>query len=385
MGQMGTVGGTLDVDELAVGEVVGEPGSTLPVPLEGTSSSSDEDGNGDRRHVEGRMAATDGRELADQRRTLGTSCLPGRRREPFPGVVAHQVAKEGLGDERRVTGERCPRWRSRVEHSVEPGQGWFVGPDPYDGARAAGCRCQGDHAAVAVADDHGGPTVEDVEEVVDVLGEGRGHRSGRTGAVVATPVVGDDREVAEAADDPCEAGRPVERAVHEHDEGQAGRRPGGAVVVDGQREVVAHARQPARSPPVARHGCRSEAELSALCGSRSGIVVASTDQGDSVPVTKSDLIAAVAAHTGSTAKDVATVLAGLEDVVVANVAKGEKVVLTGFLTFERTQRAARTGRNPQTGEAIKIKASKAPKVSAGASFKKVVNGQAPAPKLTRAK
>src|SRR5664280_2792538 len=76
---------------------------------------------------------------------------------------------------------------------------------------------------------------------------------------------------------------------------------------------------------------------------------------------------------------------GIEDVVVANVAKGEKVVLTGFLTFDRAQRAARTGRNPQTGEAIKIKASKSPKVSAGASFKKVVNGQAPAPKLTKAK
>ncbi|MDA8342155.1 MAG: HU family DNA-binding protein [Actinomycetota bacterium] len=104
-----------------------------------------------------------------------------------------------------------------------------------------------------------------------------------------------------------------------------------------------------------------------------------------MPITKSDLIASVAAHTGHTAKDVAAVLAGLEDVVVANVAKGEKVVLTGFLSFERAQRAARTGRNPQTGEAIKIKASKAPKVSAGASFKKVVNGEAPAPKIAKAK
>ena len=104
-----------------------------------------------------------------------------------------------------------------------------------------------------------------------------------------------------------------------------------------------------------------------------------------MPITKSDLIASVAAHTGYTAKDVAAVLAGLEDVVVANVAKGEKVVLTGFVTFERAQRAARTGRNPQAGEAIKIKASKAPKVSAGASFKKVVNGEAPAPKIAKAK
>ncbi len=104
-----------------------------------------------------------------------------------------------------------------------------------------------------------------------------------------------------------------------------------------------------------------------------------------MPLTKSDLIAAVAAHTGSTAKDVSSVLAGLEDVVVANVAKGEKVVMTGFLTFDRVKRAARTGRNPQTGETIAIKASTSPKVSVGASFKKVVNGQAPAPKLAVAK
>ena len=104
-----------------------------------------------------------------------------------------------------------------------------------------------------------------------------------------------------------------------------------------------------------------------------------------MPLTKSDLIAAVAAHTGSTAKDVSSVLAGLEDVVVANVAKGEKVVMTGFLTFDRVKRAARTGRNPQTGETIAIKASTSPKVSAGASFKKVVNGQAPAPKLAAAR
>ena len=104
-----------------------------------------------------------------------------------------------------------------------------------------------------------------------------------------------------------------------------------------------------------------------------------------MPLTKTDLIATVAGHTGSSSKDVATVLAGLEDVIVATVAKGEKVVITGFLTFDRSARAARKGRNPQTGETINIKASKSPKVSAGASFKKVVNGQAPAPKITKAK
>jgi DNA-binding protein HU-beta len=106
-------------------------------------------------------------------------------------------------------------------------------------------------------------------------------------------------------------------------------------------------------------------------------------EGEIVPITKTDLIAAVAAHIDSTVKDVAAVLAGFEDVVVANVAKGEKIVMTGFLTFDRGERAARTGRNPQTGEAIKIAASKNPKVSAGASFKKIVNGKEPAPKLNK--
>ncbi|MHB1711218.1 MAG: HU family DNA-binding protein [Acidimicrobiales bacterium] len=103
-----------------------------------------------------------------------------------------------------------------------------------------------------------------------------------------------------------------------------------------------------------------------------------------MPLNKSDLIATVAAQTGLAGKDVSTVLSGLEDVVVANVAKGEKIVLSGFLTFDRVKRTARTGRNPRTGEAVKIKASKSPKVSAGATFKKIVNGQAPAPKLAKA-
>jgi DNA-binding protein HU-beta len=52
--------------------------------------------------------------------------------------------------------------------------------------------------------------------------------------------------------------------------------------------------------------------------------------------------------------------------------KGQKVTLVGFGTFSVTKRAARMGRNPQTGEAIKIKASKAPKFSAGKEFKKAI-------------
>ena len=80
------------------------------------------------------------------------------------------------------------------------------------------------------------------------------------------------------------------------------------------------------------------------------------------------------AETGATKTTVAEVLKSLEDVVVANVSKGEKIVLSGFLSFERVERKARTARNPQTGETIQVKASRAPKVSIGSTFKKAVKG-----------
>jgi DNA-binding protein HU-beta len=96
---------------------------------------------------------------------------------------------------------------------------------------------------------------------------------------------------------------------------------------------------------------------------------------------KSELVAAVANHTDVSAKDVATVLAGLEDVITASVAKGEKVAITGFVSFDRVDRKARTARNPQTGEPIQIKASQAPRIAAGATLKKIVKGEAPAPTI----
>src|SRR5664280_1750328 len=227
-----------------------------------------------------------------------------------------------------------------------------------------------------------------------------------TGAVVAATVVGDGVQVAEPAEHPGEAGRAIEGPV-DHDHHRLIRTGiGGEVLVDG--EFVGRWHLPAQpvssTAPMPFRGVRGRwsascpvrqlrtppAETALIRGSGArnahieppdrALLGLPNDEGETVPLTKTDLIAAVAAHTGATAKDVATILGGSGGVVVANVAKGEKVVLTGFLTSQRAQRAARTGRNPQTGEAIKIKASKSPKVSAGASFKKVVNGQAPAPK-----
>ena len=96
---------------------------------------------------------------------------------------------------------------------------------------------------------------------------------------------------------------------------------------------------------------------------------------------KTELIETVATHTGIAKSTVAEVLGGFEEVVLASVAQGEKVTVTGFVSFEQVQRKARTARNPQTGEAIQVKATKAPKVSIGASFKKVVRGEERAPKI----
>lgn len=89
---------------------------------------------------------------------------------------------------------------------------------------------------------------------------------------------------------------------------------------------------------------------------------------------KTELVEEIVAKTGATKSTVSEIVAALEDVVVTNVCKGEKVVITGFISFERVDRKARTARNPQTGEPIQVKASKAPKVSIGAAFKKAVKG-----------
>ena len=69
--------------------------------------------------------------------------------------------------------------------------------------------------------------------------------------------------------------------------------------------------------------------------------------------------------------------------LTAGVAKDDKIALTGFLTFQRVSKAATTARNPRTGETVKVPAKKAPKVTVGATFKKVVNKEAPAPKLAK--
>lgn len=88
---------------------------------------------------------------------------------------------------------------------------------------------------------------------------------------------------------------------------------------------------------------------------------------------KAELVAAIAAKTELSKKDSGKALQAFIDVVSEELKKGEKVQLVGFGTFEVAKRAARTGRNPQTGKEMKIAASKAPKFKAGKSLKDEIN------------
>ena len=88
---------------------------------------------------------------------------------------------------------------------------------------------------------------------------------------------------------------------------------------------------------------------------------------------KGELIAALAAKTELTKKDSEAVLNGVIDVISDALAKGEKVQLIGFGTFEAKTRPARVARNPRTGESVKIAASKAPVFKAGKALKDAVN------------
>ena len=88
---------------------------------------------------------------------------------------------------------------------------------------------------------------------------------------------------------------------------------------------------------------------------------------------KTELVAAMAEQTNLSKKDAEAALKEFIDVVSEELKKGEKVQLVGFGTFEVSERAAREGRNPQTGETMEIKASKTPKFKAGKALKDMMN------------
>ncbi len=90
---------------------------------------------------------------------------------------------------------------------------------------------------------------------------------------------------------------------------------------------------------------------------------------------KADLVDAVAKSAGVTKTDAEGVLDAFFGTVTSATKKGDKVAWPGFGSFSTTKRAARVGRNPQTGEAVKIKASTAMKFTASSTLKAALNGR----------
>ena len=87
---------------------------------------------------------------------------------------------------------------------------------------------------------------------------------------------------------------------------------------------------------------------------------------------KEELVQEISKKAKVTQKEATLVLGSLVETIQKTVSKGGKVTLVGFGTFESRKRAARTGRNPQTGKEIKIAAKKVPAFSAGKKFKELV-------------
>ena len=89
-------------------------------------------------------------------------------------------------------------------------------------------------------------------------------------------------------------------------------------------------------------------------------------------MTKTELISAMAEKAEISKKDAEKALTAFTNVVADTLVDGDKVAITGFGTFEVVERAERQGRNPATGEAITIAASKSPKFKAGKALKDVI-------------
>ena len=100
---------------------------------------------------------------------------------------------------------------------------------------------------------------------------------------------------------------------------------------------------------------------------------------------KAQLVEALSTRLGEDKKRVATTVDAFLDTVYRTVQKGEKVALTGFGVFEKRDRAARTARNPATGEKVRVKKTSVPAFRAGQEFKNVVNGSKKLPKVAPAK
>lgn len=90
---------------------------------------------------------------------------------------------------------------------------------------------------------------------------------------------------------------------------------------------------------------------------------------------KTELVEAIAQDSGLSNADARKAVESFISTVQTTLTQGDEIALTGFGKFSVAERGARTGRNPQTGEEVQIKASKAPKFTAGAALKNAVNGR----------
>lgn len=90
---------------------------------------------------------------------------------------------------------------------------------------------------------------------------------------------------------------------------------------------------------------------------------------------KADIIDAVAEELDMTKRDVSDVIEAFHDEIKRALAQGDRVAISGFGVYESASRKARLGRNPRTGETVKIKATKLPKFRAGAELKGIVAGE----------
>jgi DNA-binding protein HU-beta len=112
---------------------------------------------------------------------------------------------------------------------------------------------------------------------------------------------------------------------------------------------------------------------------------AETCPGEDPTVNKAQLVEALSTRLGEDKKRTAATVDALLDTVYRTVQKGEKVALTGFGVFEKRDRAARTARNPATGEKVRVKKTSVPAFRAGQEFKNVVSGSKKLPKVAPAK
>ncbi|MHB1503335.1 MAG: HU family DNA-binding protein [Acidimicrobiales bacterium] len=99
---------------------------------------------------------------------------------------------------------------------------------------------------------------------------------------------------------------------------------------------------------------------------------------------KSELVEAVSKATSLAKRETEDAVNALVNTIMAEVKAGRKVAMVGFGTFNPTRRAARTGRNPRTGDPVRIAAAKGVRFSASSTFKQVVNGKAPLPAAKKA-